>query len=355
MIFSGSDRVCFGYQNWIPRTCVACSTIRRGSPRSSVAKTLPTGCALDECLVPRPTGPCAPIRDVFIFKITPPVRRYGSASGSTYSAAPRGDAQSIAACRFVALTSAAFSGSTPKSRMLFIALDLRDHTFDHIGETIAGAIRDLEHRFGGDMLDLTRDARRHIGHRADREDVHSHVARDEDLRDRAHPDSVGAEPAQHAQLRRPFEVGSGDGAVEPADDELACVTGRGAPPEAGDIGVRDPRRVLDVFRETAEAAAENHRDLRSALGLRGDRGDRGIRVERHVPGSLRIFSRNSSTKGRACAVRANRATVAARRTVMRSPARRSCSSWPSSESTDGSSCVSSSSTWSGSNTTALPT
>src|SRR6266550_6974947 len=98
--------------------------------------------------------------------------RYGSSSGSTYSAAPRGDAQSIAICRFAVFRSGGLFGRTPKSRMLFIrALDLRDHTLDDVGEARAGAVGDLEHRLVGDVLDLPGDPGRHIGHRAYCEDV----------------------------------------------------------------------------------------------------------------------------------------------------------------------------------------
>jgi hypothetical protein len=43
-------------------------------------------------------------------------------------------------------------------------------------------------------------------------------------------------------------------AGERPDDELAGVAWRGAAPKAGDVRIRDPRGLLDVLRETAQAA-----------------------------------------------------------------------------------------------------
>src|SRR5438105_1569054 len=342
-------------------------------------------------------------------------------------------------------------------------LELRDDALDHVREAPPGLVRDLEHPFGGHMLDLPRDARGHVGDRADREDAHAHVARDEDFGNGAHPDRVRAEAAQHPQLGGRLEVWTGhrdvdalaevrvdlvreraellgvgpdhvgkprpellvvraaqrigthevdvvvhdhevaglearieaprrvrdderldspgaqdtdrecdrlrliafvvmepsvhDGdilALQPADDELARVAGRRASLEAGDLGIRDARGGGDLLGEAAEAAPQDHRDLRRGPRLRANRRDGGANIARAHLGSFRIFSRSSSTKGRVCAVRAKRATGSALRTVILSPFLSSCSSCPSSDRIAGSSCTSSSSSCSGSNTTALP-
>src|SRR5205807_10014321 len=59
-------------------------------------------------------------------------------------------------------------------------------------------------------------------------------------------------------------------ARQPPDDEFAGVTRRGAAAEAGDLRVRDSRRILDVARETAETAAQDHGDLRPPFRLGAD-------------------------------------------------------------------------------------
>src|SRR5947207_194574 len=78
MIFAGSLNVCCGYQNCSPRNCVAPSTVMNGADSSSIRKTLPTGCCFSGCRVPRPTGPCTPMIDTFIFSVIPPATGYGS-------------------------------------------------------------------------------------------------------------------------------------------------------------------------------------------------------------------------------------------------------------------------------------
>src|SRR5438477_10830367 len=78
-------------------------------------------------------------------------------------------------------------------------LELRDDALDHVREAPPGLVRDLEHPFGGHMLDLPRDARGHVGDRADREDARAHVAPDEDSGNGAHPERVRPEAWQHAQ------------------------------------------------------------------------------------------------------------------------------------------------------------
>src|SRR5206468_4307935 len=118
--------------------------------------------------------------------------------------------------------------------------------------------------------------------------------------------------------------------LERSDDELTGVARRGAAVPAGDRRVRDAIGALHVVRERAEPAAEHDRDDRLVLRLGSDRLDGRLRVA-HVPGSFRIFSRSSERNGRACDVRTNFATVSERRTAIRSPAPRSCSSWPSIE------------------------
>ena len=75
MTFFGSVSVCFGYQNWTPRICVAASTVKNGFFSSSMAKTLPTGWFFVGCFVPRPTGPWTPMSETFIFRTMPPSTR----------------------------------------------------------------------------------------------------------------------------------------------------------------------------------------------------------------------------------------------------------------------------------------
>src|SRR5439155_697253 len=216
-------------------------------------------------------------------------------------------------------------------------LELRDDAFDDRREALAGAIGDLEHTLGRHMVDLSRDAGRHVGDRADREDAHPHVTRDEDLRHRAHDHRFGSEAAQHAHGKR-------DGlrvvalvvveaavhyrdvfALEASHDKLAGMAWRRAFLETRDLRVRDAHGLGHVVRESPEPAPEDDSDPRLSSRLGADRGYRGARVDRHLS-SFKIFSRKSSTNGRACAVRANRATASARLTITRSAGLSSCSS-----------------------------
>src|SRR5581483_5650570 len=139
-------------------------------------------------------------------------------------------------------------------------------------------------------------------------------------------------------------------ARERADDELSRMPRDGAALPPGDAVVRDPIRLSDLVGERAEPAAEHDRDRGLLLRPLADRGDGRPGIEGHIPGSFRIFCRRSERNGRARAVRTSFATVGERRTVTRSPARRSCSTWPSSEMRAGSSCTSRTISWSGSNT-----
>src|SRR5438270_356015 len=232
-------------------------------------------------------------------------------------------------------------------------LELGDDALDHVREAPPGLVRDLEHPFGGHVLGHDHE----VASLAARSEAPRRVRHDERL------DSPGAQDTDREcdRLRLialvVMEPSVHDGdilALQPADDELARVAGRRASLEAGDLGIRDARGGGDLLGEAAEAAPQDHRDLRRGPRLRANRRDGGANIARAHLGSFRIFSRSSSTKGRVCAVRAKRATGSALRTVILSPFLSSCSSCPSSDRIAGSSCTSSSSSCSGSNTTALP-
>src|SRR5207248_11004660 len=77
-------------------------------------------------------------------------------------------------------------------------------------------------------------------------------------------------------------------ALQPADDELARVAGRRASLEAGDLGIRDARRLRDLGGEAAEAAPQDHRDLRRGPRLRANRRDGGANIARAHLGPFRL-------------------------------------------------------------------
>src|SRR5262249_37943637 len=116
-----------------------------------------------------------------------------------------------------------------------------------------------------------------------------------------------------------------------ADDEPALVTRHRAALPARDPLVGDAVGVLHLLGEGTEPAAEDNRDRRLFLREAGDRVDRGLGVDGHIPGSFKIFCRNSERNGRAWAVRTSFAGRGARETITRSPARMSCSTCPSTE------------------------
>src|SRR5688572_29084474 len=136
MIFDGSFSVCFGYQNCNPRNCVAPSTVMNGADSSSMRKTLPTGCCLLGCFVPRPTGPCTPMIETFIFSTTPESTGYGSSLASKCNAAPRGDAQSIACCNAALLPAAVFVDEKPNSLRLRAFTPAAKLRLTHASKTI---------------------------------------------------------------------------------------------------------------------------------------------------------------------------------------------------------------------------
>ena len=134
------------------------------------------------------------------------------------------------------------------------------------------------------MLDLTRDARRHIGDGRDPKDPHAHVPRDQDFRNGAHPDCVSAETAHHAQFRRCLVVRPGHRDVHTfaqiAVDlvrELAQLLGVRADhvheARAEPVVVRTAKRVdaheIDVVVDHHEIAGLERR-IQSATGVRDD-------------------------------------------------------------------------------------
>jgi hypothetical protein len=97
---------------------VALSTSTSALAPSRTANTLPTGCAFAGPRVPRPTGPCAPNSETLHRRRSPLASGYGSSLGSIHRAAPRGEAQSIAAWSAARFSSGVRSGESPKSHAL---------------------------------------------------------------------------------------------------------------------------------------------------------------------------------------------------------------------------------------------
>src|ERR1051326_144788 len=132
--------------------------------------------------------------------------RAGCGAATNRSAMSWGAERSSANTPPVSKTAATSANATAAKRTMLLLNERGQHAADDRGQPRLDALsrrqhfdmRDLVHRAGPD---------RHIGYGRDAQHAHARVAGHDDLRDRGHPDGVGAAALQEADFGHGLERG----------------------------------------------------------------------------------------------------------------------------------------------------